>query len=93
MPGPNTTGPNIMSVIRAGAITLPVGIALFIGGAIAIATKEVALGAVLLVLAIASVGTGCVLMIMGRNRARAWSRGMQARQQANLDAAFRDYPN
>lgn len=84
--------PNVKGLVRAGAITLPVGVALFIGGVIAIATKEVAIGAVLLVLAIGSVGTGCVLLLQVRNRARAWSRDMQARQQSNLDAAFRDYP-
>lgn len=77
-------------LVRAGMITLPVGVALFIGGVVAIATKATVLGAVLLVLAVVSVGTGCVLMLQVRNRARAFSRDMQARQQASMDAAFRD---
>lgn len=82
---------NITGLIRAGVITLPVGIALFIGGVIAIATKAVTLGGVLIALAVVSVGIGCVLMLQVRNRARALSRDMQATQQAHLDAAFRDH--
>jgi membrane-bound ClpP family serine protease len=85
--------PNLKGLVRASVITLPVGLALFIGGVVAIATKANAIGAVLLVLGIASVGVGCVLMLQVRNRARALSRDMQARQQANMNAAFRDYPN
>ncbi|HLH83263.1 MAG TPA: hypothetical protein VKV38_08360 [Trebonia sp.] len=83
--------PNIKGLVRAGVIALPVGIALFIGGVVAIAAKAVALGAVLVAAAIVSVGAGCVLMLQVRNRARALSRDMRARQQASLDATFRDY--
>ena len=84
---------NMKGMIRGAAISMPVGLALLIGGAAAIAGKETALGAVLIVLAIVSVGTGFVLMLQVRNRARAFSRDMQAKQQADLDTAFRDYRN
>lgn len=85
--------PNIKGLVRASVITLPVGLALFIGGIIAIATKATGIGAALLVLGILSVVVGCVLMLQVRNRARAFSRDMQARQQSTMNAAFRDYPN
>lgn len=84
---------NMKGLIRGAAISLPVGLALFIGGFVAIAAGAVALGGALIGLAIVSAGAGCLLMLQGRNRARAWSREMQARQQADLDAAFRDYRN
>jgi hypothetical protein len=83
---------NIKGLIRTAAVTLPVGALLFIGGVIGIATKAVTLGGVLLALGIVSVGAGCVLMLLVRSRARAYSQDLQARQQAGLGAAFRDYP-
>jgi uncharacterized membrane protein HdeD (DUF308 family) len=73
--------PNMKGLVRASVITLPVGLVLFIGGIVGIAEKATAIGAVLLVLGIASVCIGCVLMLQVRNRARALSRDMQARQQ------------
>lgn len=84
---------NMKGLIRAAVITLPVGVALLVGGGAAIAAKQTTIGAVLIVLAVASVCAGCVLMLQVRNRARAFSRDMQASQQANLDTAFRDYQN
>ena len=84
--------PNIKGLIYATAVMLPLGFVLFIGGVVSIASKEVALGGVLMALGIASVGSCCLLMLVGRNRARAFSRDMQARQQADLGAAFRDHP-
>lgn len=84
---------NMKGLIRAAVITLPVGLALLIGGGAAIAAKQTAIGAVLIVLAVGCVCVGCVLMLQVRNRARAFSRDMQARQQASLDTSFRDYQN
>ena len=84
--------PNLKRLVYAGAITLPLGIALFVGGIVAIVVKLVALGGVLIALAVVSVGTGCALMLLVRSRARAFTRDMQSRQQADLDAALRDYP-
>jgi hypothetical protein len=84
---------NMKGLIRGAAISMPVGLALLIGGAAAIAGKATTLGAVLIVLAIVSVGTGLVLMLQVRSRARAFSRDMQAEQQANVDAAIRNYRN
>ncbi|HEX7163629.1 MAG TPA: hypothetical protein VF223_20615 [Trebonia sp.] len=83
--------PNLKRLVYAGAIALPLGIVLFAGGIAAIIAKLVALGGVLIALALASLGAGCVLMLLVRNRARAFNRELQARQQADLDAAFRDY--
>lgn len=83
--------PNLKGLVRASLISLPVGLALFIGGAVAIAAKATGIGAVLLVLGIASVGTGCVLLLQVKNRARTLSRDMQARQQASMEATFRNY--
>ena len=68
-------------LVRASVITLPVGLALFVGGIVGIAAKATAIGAVLLAGGIASVAVGCVLMLQVRNRARALSRDMQAGQQ------------
>jgi membrane protein implicated in regulation of membrane protease activity len=84
---------NMKGLIRGAAISMPVGLALLIGGAAAIAGSATTLGAALIAGAIVSVGTGLVLMLQVRSRARAFSRDMQARQQANLDATIRDYRN
>jgi membrane protein implicated in regulation of membrane protease activity len=84
--------PNLKGLVLAGAVTLPVGIVLFIGGIIAIIAKLTALGGVLMAAAVVSLATGCVLMVLLRIRARAYNRDLQARQQTGLDAAFRNYP-
>jgi hypothetical protein len=84
---------NMKGLIRGAAISMPVGLALLIGGVAAIAGNATTLGAVLIAGAIVSVGTGLVLMLQVRSRARAFSRNMQAEQQANLDAAIRNYRN
>jgi hypothetical protein len=82
--------PDVTSLVRRAAITMPVGLILLIGGGATIAAGATAVGAILIVLAVLSVSVGCVLMFKVRNRARAFSRDAQARQQADLDAAFRD---
>jgi hypothetical protein len=83
---------NVKGLIYATVVLLPVGILLFIGGVISIATKEVALGGVMMALGIASVGSCWTLGLVLRRRARAYNRELQAKQQADLGAAFRDYP-
>lgn len=77
---------NVKRLVIAAIITLPVGLALFIGGIAAIAAKAVPLGGVLLVLAILSVGIGCVLLLRVRSATRAITRDMQAKRQADFDA-------
>ena len=84
--------PNVKGLVYTAAATLPVGIVLFIGGVISIIDKEVALSGVLVALAVASLCFGCALMLVGRGRLRAYNRELQAKQQADLGAAFRDYP-
>lgn len=69
--------PNIKGLVYTAAATLPVGIALFIGGIIGIIGKEVALGGVLIALAVVSVGAGCVLMLVFRGRMRAYNRELR----------------
>ncbi|HEX4091255.1 MAG TPA: hypothetical protein VHZ33_21290 [Trebonia sp.] len=76
-------------LIRGAMISLPVGLALLIGGCVAVAAGTTVVGAVLLVLAVLCVCVGCVLMLMMRSRARATSRDAQARA-AELGAALRD---
>lgn len=83
---------NFKHLVYTAMVTLPVGTLLFIGGVVSIATKQVALGGVLMGLGIASVAVGCVLMLLVRNRGRAIAGDMQAQRQADLDAAFRDSP-
>lgn len=83
---------NFKNLVYAAMVTLPVGVVLFIGAIVAIVAKVVALGGVLMALAVLSVGTGCVLMLRVRNRARAVASDMQAKRQADVDAAFRNYP-
>jgi hypothetical protein len=90
MSAPNAA--NFKHLVYAAMVTLPVGVVLFIGAIVAIVAKLVALGGVLMALAIVSVGIGCVLMLQVRNRARAVAGDMRAKGQADLDAAFRDYP-
>jgi hypothetical protein len=90
MPAPTIA--NIKGQVRAAIITLPVGFVLFIGGIVAIATKAVTLGGVLIAAAIVCLGAGCVLLLRVKNQTRAVTRDMQARQQADLNAAMRDYP-
>jgi uncharacterized membrane-anchored protein len=82
--------PNMVGLVRGAMISLIVGIAAFIGGVVAIAAKTVAVGGVLLVLAVLSVCVGCLLMLRFRSRARAGSADAQARWQATRDAASRD---
>ena len=82
--------PNMVGLVRGAMISLIVGIAAFIGGIVAIAAKTVAVGGVLLVLAVLSVCVGCLLMLRFRSRARAGSADAQARWQATRDAASRD---
>ncbi|MGH3252311.1 MAG: hypothetical protein ACRDOI_39710 [Trebonia sp.] len=90
MSAPSTA--NFKHLVYAAMVTLPVGVVLFIGAIVAIVAKLVALGGVLMALAVASVGIGCVLMLRVRNRARAVAHDMQAKRQSDLDTAFRDYP-
>ena len=82
--------PNMVGLVRGAMISLIAGIALFIGGVVAIAAKTVAVGGVLLALAILSVCAGCLLLIRFRSRARAGSADAQARWQNVRDAAPRD---
>jgi hypothetical protein len=84
---------NMKGLIRGAAISMPVGLALLWGGVAPRAPTPTTLGAVLIAGAIVSVGTGLVLMLQVRSRARAFSQNMQAEQQANLDAAIRNYRN
>ena len=83
---------NFKHLVYAAMVTLPVGVVLFIAAIVAIVAKHTALGGVLMALAVASVGIGCVLMLRVRNRARAVASDMRSRRQADLDAALRDYP-
>ena len=83
--------PDVAGLVRRAVITMPVGLLLLIGGGVAIAAGATAAGAVLIVLAVLSVSVGCLFMLKVRNRARAFSRDAQARQQADLDAVFRDH--
>jgi hypothetical protein len=82
--------PNMVGLVRGALISLIVGIALFVGGIIAIVAKAIAVGGVLLALAVLSVCAGCLLMVKFRGRARASSADAQARWQATRDAASRD---
>jgi hypothetical protein len=86
------SAPNVKGLVYAGASTLPIGFLLFIGGVVSIIAKEVALGGVLMGLGIATLVTGCVLMLIMNIRLRAYNRELQAKQQADLGATFRDYP-
>lgn len=82
--------PNMVGLVRGSMISLIVGIVLFIGGVVAIAAKMVAVGGVLLVLAVLSVSVGCLVMLRFRSRARASSAEAEVRWQAVSDAASRD---
>jgi hypothetical protein len=82
--------PNMVGLVRGAMISLIVGIVLFIGGVVAIAAKTVAVGGVLLALAVLSVCGGCLLLVRFRSRARAGSADAQARWQAARDAASSD---
>jgi hypothetical protein len=68
---------NMTSTVRKAVITMPTGLVLLLGGAIAIAAGATTLGAVLVVLALAIVGVGVVLMLTVRKRAQALSRDLQ----------------
>jgi Zn-dependent membrane protease YugP len=89
---PTPTMANIKGQVRAAIITLPVGFALFIGGIAAIATNAVTLGEVLIAAAVVSLGIGLVLLFRVKNETRAAVRDSQAKRQADLEAALRDYP-
>lgn len=79
--------PNMASLVRRAMICLVAGIALFIGGVVAIVAKEVAVGGALLALAVLTECAGCVFLFQFRTRARASSADAQARWQAARDAA------
>jgi hypothetical protein len=80
MPGRNVDG-----LIRGAIISMPAGIAAFIGGAVAIAAGTVAVGEALLALGILSEGVACLLLFKTLRRARAASAAAQARWQAIRD--------
>lgn len=73
--------PNVKGLVYTAAAALPMGFLLFIGGIVSIIDKEVALSGVLVALAVASLCFGCVLLIVGRSRLRAYNRELQAKQQ------------
>jgi hypothetical protein len=75
------TTSDMTGTIRRAVITIPVGLVLLVGGAIAIAAGTTVVGVVLLVLAIATVGVGLVLMLTVRRRAQALSRELQQQRR------------
>src|SRR5580692_4620824 len=70
-------GQNVIGLIRGAVISMPLGFALLVGGAAAVATGSTVIGAVLLVLAVLSVCVGCLLLLKVRNSAREASRRQQ----------------
>lgn len=88
------SAPKLTGMVRFAKITPPVGLLLLVGGATAVATGEIVLGAILLALAVACVGIGCAVLIVVWWRARTFLRQMQAREQAQraqLERAIREY--
>lgn len=81
--------PNVKGLIYSAAATLPVGIALFVGGVVCIAVKHVVLGGVLMGLGVASIGAGCAIAMVMISRLRAYNRGLQAGQRGDLGGTFR----
>lgn len=71
------TTSDITGTIRKAMLTLPAGLVLLIGGAVAIAAGATVIGVVLVVLALATVGVGLVLMLTARQRAQALARELQ----------------
>lgn len=71
------TTSNMESTIRRAMLTMPAGLVLLVGGAIAIAAGATVVGVVLVVLALVTVGVGLVLMLTVRKRAQALARDLQ----------------
>jgi hypothetical protein len=76
---------NMTGAVRKAVITMPAGLVLLLGGAVAIAVGATALGAVLVVLALVIVGVGVVLMLTVRKRAQALSRDLQEQLRASRE--------
>lgn len=84
----------ITRTVRRAGYTMPTGLVVLIGGAAVIATGHIALGGVLMALAILIVCVGCVLMVVAWRQARAFSREQQEKlqeKQAELQRAIQDY--
>ncbi len=85
-------GPDVASLLRWIRISLPLALLLLVGGVAAGAANERSAGDILLGVAGASGCAGFVLLRVLRRRIRPYTRQAQARQQIDLDHAFRDGP-
>ena len=68
---------------------MPAGFVLHIGGFAAVALGERALGVALLVLAVLTIGVGCILAYRFKNQAESFARAAQQQRQADLERTFR----
>jgi ABC-type transport system involved in cytochrome bd biosynthesis fused ATPase/permease subunit len=91
---PNIGDLNLPTLLRRVKIALPLGLAVFVLGAVVIATGPLALGVALLVLGILCPVVAIALLLVASRRTKEFTRDMQARQQAaqgDLERAVRDY--
>lgn len=91
---PNIADLNLPALLRRVKIALPLGLVLFVAGAVVIATGPLGLGVALLVLGILCPAVAIALLLAASRRTKEFTREMQSRQQAthgDLERAVRDY--
>lgn len=79
---PNIADLNLPALLRRVKIALPLGLVLFVAGAVVIATGPLGLGVALLVVGILCPAVAIALLLAASRRTKEFTREMQSRQQA-----------